>query len=38
MNYGTLVCNVAGQMVGGSAVVFFIGFILDYIRSMWFSK
>lgn len=38
MNYGTLVCTVAAQMVGGTAVVFFVGFIFDYVRSMWFPK
>lgn len=38
MNYGVLVTDIATQMVSGTAVVFFIGFILDYLRSMWFPK
>lgn len=38
MNYGQLVLEIVGSSVGGTGVAVFIGFILDYIRTMFFKE
>lgn len=38
MSYGELVLEIVGSSVGGTGIAVFIGFILDYIRSMFFGK
>ena len=36
--YGEVVQEIASSIINGMGVVFFVGILCDYLRTMWFSE